>query len=173
MSYLCTLKMYFVLLRFKKEELKIEAWESRQRTKVEFEMRRLEVHFHKIFLSFQWVIVLYVAITEKSFYGRNARRKWEAKRWRGWPKSSRWRAVWPKRNEHQPTPRWTSKQQGQFRRPIRFARRDGSLGRVSYAAAASVNLSVCLTTTTTRLLHMVVRNQISSSLCIVGVPWCF
>lgn len=34
--------------RFKKEELKIEAWESRQRTIVEFEMRRLEERAEKM-----------------------------------------------------------------------------------------------------------------------------
>jgi hypothetical protein len=34
--------LYF--LRFKKEEVKIEAWEGRQRAKIEYEMRRIEVH---------------------------------------------------------------------------------------------------------------------------------
>lgn len=34
--------------RFKKEELKIEAWESRQRTQVEFEMRRVEERAEKM-----------------------------------------------------------------------------------------------------------------------------
>jgi len=38
--------MEIVFLRFKKEEVKIEAWESRQRAKIESEMRRIEVHFH-------------------------------------------------------------------------------------------------------------------------------
>jgi hypothetical protein len=35
--------MEIVFLRFKKEEVKIEAWESRQRGKIESEMRRIEV----------------------------------------------------------------------------------------------------------------------------------
>lgn len=38
--------MEIIFLRFKKEEVKIEAWESRQRAKIESEMRKIEVHYH-------------------------------------------------------------------------------------------------------------------------------
>jgi len=37
--------METVFHRFKKEEVKIEAWESHQRAKIESEMRRIEVQF--------------------------------------------------------------------------------------------------------------------------------
>lgn len=43
--------MEILFFRFKKEEVKIEAWESHQRVKIEFEMRRIEVHFHFACLS--------------------------------------------------------------------------------------------------------------------------
>jgi len=48
--------MEIVFLRFKKEEVKIEAWESRQRAKIESEMRRIEVHFHFVcYPQFTWL----------------------------------------------------------------------------------------------------------------------
>jgi len=40
--------MEIVFHRFKKEEVKIEAWESRRRAKIESEMRRIEVQFQFI-----------------------------------------------------------------------------------------------------------------------------
>jgi len=40
--------METVFHRFKKEEVKIEAWESRRRAKIESEMRRIEVQFQFI-----------------------------------------------------------------------------------------------------------------------------
>lgn len=40
--------MEIVFHRFKKEEVKIEAWESHQRAKIESEMRRIEVQFQFI-----------------------------------------------------------------------------------------------------------------------------
>jgi hypothetical protein len=51
--------MEIVFHRFKKEEVKIEAWESRQRAKIESEMRRIEVQFQLACLSPVYLALLF------------------------------------------------------------------------------------------------------------------
>jgi hypothetical protein len=45
---LCSILSKTVFLRFKKEELRIEAWESLQKAKIESEMKRIEEHAEKL-----------------------------------------------------------------------------------------------------------------------------
>lgn len=52
---LCSILSKTVFLRFKKEELKIEAWESLQKAKIESEMKRIEVHPCFVFSSFVYL----------------------------------------------------------------------------------------------------------------------
>lgn len=58
----------FELFRYKREEIKIEAWESRQKAKIEAEMRRIEV-FQISSASLSLLMIITLARRRKTSFG--------------------------------------------------------------------------------------------------------